>query len=133
VLLSAFGTLRGGAIAAALVATLGCWSAAARADDAGARAANSLDVIVVTAKRVPEVVPDEVVKTRVETVLHDDPYFYDEHVIITVKNGVVHLQGIVFDAQDMQTVRRIIRIRVSGVKRLVNELEICSCDGGGSG
>jgi osmotically-inducible protein OsmY len=133
VLLSAFGTSRGGAIAAALSATLAWWSAAAHADDAGTRAAKSLDVVVVTAKRVPEVVPDEVVKTRVETALHDDPYFYDEHVTITVKNGVVHLQGIVFDAQDMQTVRRIIRKRVSGVKRLVNELEICSCDGGGSG
>jgi BON domain len=133
VLLSAFGTLRNGAIAAALFAALGCWSAPARADDAGTRAAKSLDVIVVTAKRLPEVLPDEVVKTRVETALHDDPYFYDEHVTVTVKNGVVHLQGIVFDAQDMQSVRRIIRKKVSGVKRLVNELEICSCDGGGSG
>jgi hypothetical protein len=133
VLPSAFGTLRNGAIAVALFAVLGCWSVAARAEDAGARAAKSLDVIVVTAKRLPEVVPDEVVKTRVETALHDDPYFYDEHVTITVKNGVVHLQGIVFDAQDMQTARRIIRNKVSGVKRLVNELEICSCDGGGSG
>jgi osmotically-inducible protein OsmY len=93
----------------------------------------TLDTIVITAKKIPEVVPDEVVKTRVETALRQDPYFYDGHVTITVKNGVVHLQGMVFDAQDMQDVRRIIRKRVAGVRRLVNELEICSCDGGGSG
>ena len=132
-ILSAICNLRYGAVAAALIVALNCWSAAARADEASARAEKSLDTIVVTAKRIPEVVPDEVVKTRVETALHEDPYFYDEHVTITVKNGVVHLQGVVYDAQDMQDVRRIIRKRVSGVKRLVNELEICGCDGGGGG
>jgi osmotically-inducible protein OsmY len=121
------------ALASVLLAASCCWSAATHADDAATRTAKSLDTIVVTAKRVPEVVPDEVVKTRVETALHQDPYFYDEHVTITVKNGVVHLQGIVFDPHDMQDVRRIIRKRVSGVRRLVNELELCSCDGGGGG
>jgi osmotically-inducible protein OsmY len=61
-----------------------------------------------------------------------DPFFYDGRVTVTVKNGVVHLQGMVFDAQDMQDVRRIIKKRVFGVKRQVHELEICSCDGGGA-
>jgi osmotically-inducible protein OsmY len=74
-----------------------------------ARSAEPLEPIVVTAKRLPEAVPDEVVKTRVETALHNDPYFYDEHVTVTVKNGVVRLEGIVFDVGDIQDARRIIR------------------------
>ena len=98
-----------------------------------AGSAESLEPIVVTAKRLPEAVPDEVVKIRVETALHNDPYFYDEHVTVTVKNGIVRLEGIVFDVGDIQDARRIIRKKVPGVKRLVNEMEICSCNGGGSG
>ena len=98
-----------------------------------AGSAESLEPIAVTAKRLPEAVPDEVVKIRVETALHNDPYFYDEHVTVTVKNGIVRLEGIVFDVGDIQDARRIIRKKVPGVKRLVNEMEICSCNGGGSG
>ena len=40
-------------------------------------------------------------------------------------------RGSLFDAGDIQDVRRIIRKKVSGVKRVVNELEICTCDNGG--
>ena len=129
-------TSRASCVSAILAAILGglCYGAPAiSADQVGPPAAKSLETIVVTAKRLPETVPDEVVKTRVETALHDDPYFYDEHVTVTVKDGVIHLEGIVFDVWDIQAARRIIRKRVFGVKRVVNELEICSCDGGGGG
>jgi osmotically-inducible protein OsmY len=68
----------------------------------------------------------------VETALHSAPYFYDGHVTVTVKDGVVHLQGVVFDAWDLQVARRISK-KIAGAKRVVNELEICSCDGGGGG
>ena len=122
-----------GAILAALLIALSSGAVAGSADVSGGSAVNSLEPIVVTAKRLPEAVPDEVVRTRVETALHADPYFYDEHVTVTVKNGIVHLEGIVFDVGDIQDARRIIRKKVPGVKRVVNELEICGCDGGGSG
>jgi osmotically-inducible protein OsmY len=118
---------------AALLIGLSGGAVAGGADASGSSAVKSLEPIVVTAKRLPEAVPDEVVKARVETALHDDPYFYDEHVIVTVKNGIVRLQGIVFDAGDIQDVKRIIRTKFPGVKRVVNELEICSYDGGASG
>jgi osmotically-inducible protein OsmY len=98
-----------------------------------AGSAESLEPIVVTARRLPEALPDEVLRTRVESALHADPYFYDEHVTVTVKNGIVRLEGIVFDVGDMQDARRIIRKKVPGVKRVVNDLEICACNGGGSG
>jgi osmotically-inducible protein OsmY len=116
---------------AAILGGLCSWAPAESVDNLGAPPVKSLQTIVVTAKRVPETVPDEVVQIRVETALHDDPYFYGEHVTLMVKNGVVHLRGIVFDAGDIQDVRRIIRKKVSGAKRVVNELEICTCDGGG--
>ena len=127
-------TNRASCVCAMLAAILGglcSWAPAESADDLGAPPVKLLETIVVTAKRVPETVPDEVVQIRVETALHEDPYFYGEHVTITVKNGVVHLQGIVFDAGDIQDVRRIIRKKISDVKRVVNELEICTCDNGG--
>lgn len=60
---------------------------------------------------------------KVETALHSDPFFYDGHVTITVENGVVRLQGIVFDEWDLRIAKRISR-RVAGVKRVINELEI---------
>jgi osmotically-inducible protein OsmY len=122
--------------ASAFVATalgLSWWASAVSADEMGAPPVKSLETIVVTATRIAEPMVDEVMKQQVQTALHDDPYFYDEHVTVTVKNGVVHLTGMVFDPGDMQDVRRIIRKRISGVKRVVNELEICSCDGGGGG
>jgi osmotically-inducible protein OsmY len=69
------------------------------------------------------ILPDEVLKEQVETVLHDDPYFYDEHVTVTIRNGVATLQGIVFDDWDLRDAIRLAR-KVPGVKRVVNDLEI---------
>lgn len=118
---------------AAVLGALSCRASALGADKPDAPAAKALETIVIKAQRVPETAPDELVKQRVESALHHDPFFYDGHVAVTVKNDVVHLQGIVFDAADIQDARRIIRKRVSGVKRVVNELEICGCDDGGGG
>lgn len=93
------------------------------ADAIHGQSANALDTIVVTARRRPEPVDDEELTKRVAAVLHDDPYFYDEHVTVTVKNGVATLQGIVFDDWDLRQAIRLAR-RISGVKRVVNDLEI---------
>jgi hypothetical protein len=107
-----------------------CWPFTAIADEARAPPVSRPDTVLVTAKRRPETVPDEQLKMQAETALHDDPYFYDEHVTVTVKNGVVHLQGIVFDDGDAQAARLIVKRKVAGARRVVNELEICACDGG---
>jgi osmotically-inducible protein OsmY len=39
--------------------------------------------------------------------MRSDQFFYDEHVTITIKNGVVTLHGIVFDDWDPRAARRI--------------------------
>jgi osmotically-inducible protein OsmY len=87
---------------------------------AGEVSAPSLKTIVVTGKTI---VPDAEVKRQVETAMRSDPFFYDEHVTVTIKDGVVTLQGMVFDEWDMRVALRISR-KVAGVKRVINELDI---------
>ncbi len=98
------------------------------AGEVSASAPGSLDTIVVPGTRLPQSVPDEQLKQQVRATLHDDPFFYDEHVTVTVTNGVVHLEGIVLDASDIKDVLRIIKKKFPGVKRVINELEICRED-----
>jgi osmotically-inducible protein OsmY len=78
---------------------------------------------VVTTKKPSDAVADEKVRDQVETALHSDPYVDDEHVTVTIKDGVVTLEGMVFDDWDMRQAVRISK-RVAGVKRVINELEI---------
>jgi hypothetical protein len=113
-----------------MCAVLVCWPFTALADEARAPPVGHPATVVVTAKRAPEIVPDEQLKIQVETALHDDPYFYDEHVTVTVKDGVVFLEGIVFDDGDARAARLIVKRRVAGAKRVVNKLDICTCDAG---
>ena len=101
---------------------IGWWLGGARAlaDDAASRKSErTLDSILVTAKRVA----DEEVKEQVEQALHTDPYFYDGHVTVTIKDGVVTLSGVVFDEWDLRVAKRIAK-RIAGVRRVVNDLEI---------
>jgi osmotically-inducible protein OsmY len=57
---------------------------------------------VVTAKRRSDPVADKKMKTQVEEALHSDPFFYDEHVTVTMENGVATLRGMVFGDCDMR-------------------------------
>jgi osmotically-inducible protein OsmY len=96
---------------------------AARAEKVNAPGNTRLDEIVVTAKRRSDPVADEKMKEQVEEALHSDPFFYDEHVTVTVNNGVATLHGMVFDDWDLRIAVRISR-KIPGVKRVVNDLEI---------
>ena len=82
-----------------------------------------MEPIVVTAKRRAIMVPDEVLKEQIETALHDDPYFPDWHVDVTVRNGVAYLEGVVFDDSDAADAKRIAR-RITGVRRVVCDFYI---------
>jgi hypothetical protein len=107
----------------AIVAGLLCWATSVTAENVAAPAVDRLAPIVVTAKRRPDPVPDAVLTQKVAMVLHEDAYFYDAHVTVTVRNGVVLLEGIVFDDWDLRQAMRISK-KVAGVKRVVNDLEI---------
>ncbi len=108
---------------ATILAVLTGGACSTRAGDLTAPADSRLDAIVVTAKRRADAVADETIKRQVEAALRSDPFFYDEHVTVTINNGVVTLQGIVFDDWDLRSALRIGR-KVPGVKRVVNDLEI---------
>jgi osmotically-inducible protein OsmY len=107
----------------AVLAVLAFAAVLARAEKVTAPASTRLDEIVVTAKRRSDPVADERMKEQVEEALHSDAFFYDEHVTVSIKDGVATLRGIVFDDWDMRQAMRISK-RVAGVKRVVNDLEI---------
>jgi len=103
-----------------LLGALFCASAASGGEPAASGSgAHTLDPITVTARRLA----DEQVKQQVETALHQDAFFYDAHVSVTIKDGVATLSGLVFDEWDLRMARRITK-RVPGVKRVVDDLEI---------
>jgi hypothetical protein len=96
-----------------------CAAATAGAgDETGHATGHSLDTIVVTAKRL-----DAELRQQVETALHADSYFNDEHITVTIKDGVVTLSGLVFDEWDVRSAKRIAK-KIPGVKRVVDDLEI---------
>jgi osmotically-inducible protein OsmY len=101
--------------------------AAAEAGDAGIGAGGfpllTLKDIVVEASKVPETPADAELNKEVESAMESDRYFYGYHVSAMTRNGIVVLRGLVFDDWDMRTAIRLSK-RVSGVKRVVNELTI---------
>jgi osmotically-inducible protein OsmY len=89
---------------------------------------DALDTIVVQGDRYADAARDEQLRVAVKTALHDAPYFYDEHVTVTVRGGIVYLEGWVLDFGDVSTALRILRKRFPRVKRFVNELEVARGD-----
>jgi osmotically-inducible protein OsmY len=80
------------------------------------------DTVTVTADRLHKVA-DEQLALDVKTALRSDPIVDDNHVTITVKNGVVTMQGFVLDAWDLLALRRVAK-KVPGVKKIVNDVEL---------
>jgi len=111
------------ALLGAMLGGLTCFATSAGAQNVPAPAAGRLEPIVVTAKRRSDPVADEKLNIQVEEALHLDAFFYDEHVTVTIKNGIATLQGLVFDDWDLRQAMLISR-KVAGVKRVVNDLEI---------
>jgi osmotically-inducible protein OsmY len=68
-------------------------------------------------------VADEDLKNRVKTALHNDPYFYDAHVTVSVEKGSVVLRGFVFSDWDLRDALRIAR-KAAGNSPVVDNLSI---------
>jgi osmotically-inducible protein OsmY len=62
-------------------------------------------------------------RNRVTAALHTDPYFYDEHVTVSVENGVVVLRGFVFSDWDLRDALRLAR-EAAGDSPVVDNLSI---------
>jgi hypothetical protein len=106
----------------ALAVGLACSATSVGASPPTAPPTSRLDTIVVTKKRYDPAV-DARLTQEVAAALHNDAFFYDEHVTVTVKNGVAHLEGIVFDDWDVRTAIRIAR-RIPGVRRVVTDFYV---------
>ena len=66
---------------------------------------------------------DAEVQNRVELALHDDPYFFDSHVEVSVDAGVVHLHGLVFSDWDLRDAMRIAG-KAAGDRRVIDNLTL---------
>jgi osmotically-inducible protein OsmY len=66
---------------------------------------------------------DAELRDRVQLALHDDPYFFDGHVEVSVDDGVVHLHGLVFSDWDLRDAMRIAG-KAAGDRRVVNNLTL---------
>jgi osmotically-inducible protein OsmY len=66
---------------------------------------------------------DEELKKRVKTALHNDPYFDDEHVTVSVEKGVVVLRGFVFSDWDLRDAIRIAK-KAAGDTQVIDNLAI---------
>jgi osmotically-inducible protein OsmY len=62
-------------------------------------------------------------RKRVTAALHADPYFYDEHVSVSVEKGVVVLRGFVYSDWDLRDALRLAR-QAAGDIEVVDNLSI---------
>jgi len=93
------------------------------AQNAAAPGASRPDSIAASAAQGADLVTDEELSKRVQAALHSDPYFYDEHVSVSVENGVVVLRGFVFSDWDLRNALRIAR-QAADQRRVVDNLSI---------
>jgi osmotically-inducible protein OsmY len=71
----------------------------------------------------PNAAADEELRQRVTAALHADPYFYDEHVRVSVEKGDVVLHGIVASEWDLRDAIRIAS-KAAGDRRVIDNLAI---------
>ncbi|MFI4891081.1 MAG: BON domain-containing protein [Steroidobacterales bacterium] len=88
---------------------IGCITAPADAQDAAAPAQCPPEPVGEPTKQGTDPAVEEAIRTRVQSALHADPYFYDEHVTVTMEHGNVVLHGFVFSDWDLHDALKIAR------------------------
>src|ERR1700684_1571429 len=74
----------------------------ASAQDVAAPALKQSASVTISSTQGADRMSDEKLRKRVKDALHSDPYFYDEHVTVSVENGAVVLRGIVSSEWDLR-------------------------------
>ena len=105
------------------VCGLGGFGTPVSAQNAVSPPASQSDSVAVSALQGAAVLSDGELEKRVKAALHSDPYFYDEHVSVSVENGVVVLRGFVFSDWDLRNAIRIAR-QAADQRRVVDNLSI---------
>jgi hypothetical protein len=71
----------------------------------------------------PNTAAEEELRERVTAALHADPYFYDQHVSVSVQKDVVVLRGFVTSDWDIRDALRIAGMAAGG-RRVIDDLSI---------
>jgi osmotically-inducible protein OsmY len=75
--------------------------------------------VIITATRER----DAVLTAKVEQAFQDDPYLWAGHIEIVSRNGIVRLQGIAYDMDEIRRALTLAR-RVAGRRLVVDEIEL---------
>jgi osmotically-inducible protein OsmY len=78
----------------------------------------------------PDADSNETLARQVRAALRADRYLDDEHIYVSVENGVVTLRGLVFDDWDLRSAMRIAR-KAAGDRLVIDNLSIEQGGGGG--
>src|SRR5271166_6544871 len=106
-----------------LVCGLGGFATWADAQNAAAPAVDQSSVRAASTTQDANSAENEALRKRVTVALHADPYFYDEHVTVSVEKGAVVLRGFVFSDWDLRDALRIAR-KAAGDKPVIDNLSI---------
>jgi osmotically-inducible protein OsmY len=71
----------------------------------------------------PDADSNETLARQVRAALRADRYLDDEHIDVSVENGVVTLRGLVFDDGDLRSAMRIAR-KAAGGRLVIDNLSI---------
>jgi osmotically-inducible protein OsmY len=112
-----------GAYLGSVACGLSGFAAPAGAQNSTAPAMSQSDYVSFSTPQGTNSVTDEQLRKRVQAALHSDPYFYDEHVTVSVNNGVVVLHGFVSSEWDLHDAIRI-ATRAANKGRVVDDLSI---------
>jgi osmotically-inducible protein OsmY len=106
-----------------VVSALGGFATLAGAQNAVSPPAGQSYSAAVSATPGAAVLADGELEKRVKAALHADPYFYDEHVTVSVEQGAVVLRGFVFSDWDLRDAIRIAS-KAAGDRRVIDNLSI---------
>ncbi len=95
----------------------------ASAQDVAAPALNESASVAISSTQGADRISDEKLRKRVKDALHSDPYFYDEHVTVSVENGDVVLRGFVSSGWDLRDAVRIAS-KAAPDRRVIDNLSI---------
>jgi len=112
-----------GAYVVSLACGLGGVATRVDAQNAAEPQNSRLESVAASETQGARLVADEDLKNRVKTALHNDPYFYDAHVTVSVEKGSVVLRGFVFSGTDLIDALRIAR-KAAGNTPVVDNLSI---------
>jgi osmotically-inducible protein OsmY len=99
------------------------FAALAGAQNVATPALNRSSSVTAPSTQSANPVAEEALRKRVKDALHSDPYFYDEHVTVSIDNGTVVLRGFVSSDWDLRDAIRIAR-EAAGDRRVVDNLSI---------